>query len=181
MGNFPFTARSAAGSRVQASGRSWEEDVERLLKHAHTIGVCTWWRTPDPMRKIEALPKGHFVCVPTGKGPPDFVVLYGGQAVACEAKQTSQPRWNFSDLRVHQADGLDDWEAHGGHGAILLRLQGQALVVPWARLCEAWRAWSRLSTLAPRGTASLSIEDALALGVEFDACGRWLERVAVIR
>jgi hypothetical protein len=194
---FPSDARVRAGKRAQKEGRSWESVIEDMLNLFVQRDLLTWWRTPESLRRVKALPVGTVVrlpngqelrvgdgrlagaclCVPDRKGPPDYVALAHGFAIAIEAKETSQDRWPFSGLAEHQADALDAWERQGGVGLIFLRAWGREQVVAWTALAPRWRAWNQEQGRAAPGAASLSREDVEAMGWPLDVEGGWLERV----
>lgn len=175
--------RSMAGTRAQAVGRVWEDEIAAKLKRLGDAGFCAWDRTPEAMRKIKAMAKGTWLCAPDGKGPTDFMVLRQGVSMACEAKHTDLARWSFSDLADHQAQRLDAQEAHGGRGAILLLVKGKMLVLPWSVLGSRWWAWRGPVTVPRKGKpksespASISALDAGTIGYPFDGAGRWMDHL----
>lgn len=179
----PEPSRVRGGTKAQRQGRSWESTVEALLSHLERQGRCTWWRTPEHLRRTrnEAarphLHGGECTAIPVGQGPPDYLVLSRGLPLACEAKETTAPRWSFSGLALHQARALDAFDAQGGAGVILLRLQRAEVAIPWAVLRRRWWAWQELRERAHSGDASLGPEELVELGVPLDVEGRWIARM----
>jgi hypothetical protein len=143
--------------------------IEDILWHAERAGACTWWRTPERLRRVRDLGSGHFECVAVGEGPPDYVVLSRGVPYLCEAKSTSSLRWPFRALPEHQARALDAWEEHGGIGVLLLSVGGVRRAVPWRLVSGRWHGWDE-------GARSLSSDEVDALGFEMDLRGEWIGR-----
>ena len=167
-------AKRRAGKRAQSGGRSWEATIEALLDILARHGMCSWGRTPEPLRRLKALGGGRWECVAEAKGPPDYVVMYQGHGLALEAKSTTGPRWGFRLLADHQAASLDEWERAGGVGAVAVKTATLEAVLPWRTLAPAWWAWRREG--AGRGGASLGTDNAGQLGaIPLDVDGRWLE------
>ena len=173
--------RQRAGSKAQAGGRSWESTLEQLLAVMERRGLCTWWRTPEALKRTRndaARPHlwgGECVCIPLAKGPPDYVIFSRGKAIAVEAKRTCDSRWPFSQLAEHQAQALDQVQLHGSVGVVALDLQGEAWALPWRTLGPRWWAWRRNLGRATAGTASVGRGDLPELGaVKLDGAGEWV-------
>lgn len=140
------------------------------------------------MRILRAMSGGQFVAVYATEGPPDYVLLSRGIAIAAEAKDCVADRWQLSNLHEHQARRLSAWEEQGGLGVVLLRHQPSRTqwVLPWGTLAPIWTRWHSASgagaafpfgatgekpfgarVVLPRGSASLSLPQLHQLGVPF--------------
>lgn len=131
-------------------------------------------RTPPPMRILRALSGGQFVACYATEGPPDYVLLAQGCAIAAEAKDCVADRWQLSNLHEHQARRLSAWLEQGGLSVVLLRHQPSRThwVLPWAALASTWNRWHRsleTNDKLPRGSASLSLANLHQIGLMFDA------------
>ena len=177
-------------------GRQWEQLLELFHARYEGRGEAVVLRTPPPMRILRALSGGQFVAVYATEGPPDYVLLSRGIAIAAEAKDCVADRWQLSNLHEHQARRLSAWEEHGGLGVVLLRHQPSRTqwVLPWGTLAPIWTRWHSASdargafpfgatagkafgataekpfgarAALPRGSASLSLPQLHQLGVPF--------------
>jgi hypothetical protein len=146
--------------------------IEDILRQAERAGACTWWRTPERLRRVRDLGSGHFECVAVGEGPPDYVVLARGVPYLCEAKSTSSGRWPFRALPEHQARALDDWEQHGGIGVLLLSVGGVRRAVPWRLVADRWHGRDPV-----HDARSLTSEEVFRIGIEMDLRGEWMGRI----
>lgn len=73
-------------------------------------------------------------------GPPDYLgCLAGGRLVALEAKESHEPNWRMSKLKVHQAEALDKVRAMGGMSFIVF-CWGDVdyRLAPWDRIRDIW-------------------------------------------
>jgi hypothetical protein len=169
-------ARRDGGARGKASGDRWEDTLSRLLNILKARKLATWFRTPEKLRRIRPLSQpGHWDCVAVSEGPPDYILVSQGRAIALEAKQTAASRWPLKLLADHQAAALDAWEEHQGVGAVALQLGQVELVIPWRVLGPRWHAHRARTGRAASGEASLDLATATALGaLSLDVEGRWL-------
>lgn len=155
-------------------GRAWEQLLELYHARYEARGQAVVLRTPPPMRILRGLAGGQFVAVYATEGPPDYVLLASGCAIAAEAKDCIAERWQLSKLHPHQARRLSAWQAQGGLGAVLLRHQPSSTqwVLPWSQLAPVWERWHEATEAGhelPRGSASLSLPQLHQLGAQFDA------------
>lgn len=103
----------------------------------------------------------------TSKGPPDFVgCIDGGQTVCFDAKETSQDRWPFDKLKLHQAMHLEAVWARGGLAFLVVcwKKHRRFAVVPWSLLRGPWFAWS--SKDAESSAASLHLVDPIIIPID---------------
>ncbi len=174
----PSPRRQLAGAKAKASGKAWERFLEeRLFALLARSELCAWWRTPEALKRLQPLGGGRWACCPGGKGPPDYVLMYGGWGVALEAKSTAQSRWPFQDLKQHQAEHLDAWQAAEGIAGLLIQIRGLRLAVPWRRIGPLWNAWHRNTGRAKPGSASVSPGILRGMGFPLDLGGAWLTRL----
>ena len=162
-------------------GKGWEALLEVYHARYEAQGRAVVIRTPPPMRILHGNKNGTFTAVYTADGPPDYVLLAGGRAVMAEAKQCHQERWSLGNLHAHQGKRLDQWEAQGGSGCVLLQhvASGTSWVLPWSQLGPVWRSWrayKESGKRAPAGTASLGRAQLLEIGQGFSRDG-YLEAV----
>lgn len=108
------------------------------------------------------------VCVFKARGAPDFHAQVGTISLYFDAKEEKGDRWNFSHLEEHQAQKMDRHQAQhaNARAGLVIRLpdEGAAWFVPWTALRERWWSWSKSTTRAAPGTASLDVNG-------LDACG----------
>ena len=140
------------------SGKGWETQLMAWHATYRRAGKAWVVKTNPPVGVIGSVSNGHFHGVYTGKGPPDFVGVIGptGIAVAFDAKDTRASRFDFSQIKAHQAQALDDCQRAGGICFIALRFQGRAFVLPWGALGEIYRSDSARS-LSASGVEDLGI------------------------
>lgn len=149
-------------------------------------GLAVVLRTPPPMRILRSLSGGQFVAVYATEGPPDYVLLADGCAIAAEAKDCLADRWALGNLHPHQARRLTAWQSQGGLGVVLLRHQPSDTrwVLPWSHLEASWRRWHETAERgdsAVRGTASLSLGALHSIGVQFSEVDGYLPTVLALR
>jgi recombination protein U len=164
-------------------GRGWEQLLELWHARYEARGQAVVLRTPPPMRILRSLSGGQFVAVYATEGPPDYVLLAAGLAVAAEAKDCVADRWQLAKLHPHQARRLTAWEAQGGLGVVLLRHQPSSTqwVLPWQRLRPVWERWHEAAGTGrdlPRGSASVSLPQLHQLGLQFCAVDGHLPRLS---
>ena len=157
-------------------GKAWEQFLELIHARYEAHGRAVVIRTPPPMRIIRSLKGGQFMAVYEKEGPPDYVLLAGGLSVMAEAKECKASRWPMKNLHAHQARRLDQWQAQGGVGVVLLRHHesNTAWILPWNTLGPVWNRWNlqaRTGRRAASGTASLTVLEIDRLGVPFSGAG----------
>ena len=152
-------------------GKVWEQLLEMHHARYERQGRAVVLRTPPPMRILRALTGGQFVACYATEGPPDYMLLTGGLAVALEAKDCASDRWPLAKLHAHQARRLGLWEVQSGFGAVLLRHQPSDTqwVLPWKALGPVWWRWhaDHATDTVPRGGASLGVGQLMVLGHPF--------------
>lgn len=169
--------RRLAGKRAHDDGLAFEHRLDDLHKLYQGAGRATVVKVPAPYRVLKMLPMGRFMGVFEDKGPPDYMGVVDGHAVAFDAKHSSDTPWAFAKLVEHQARYLDASRLQGAFAFVALSVAGRVWVVPWGALGPRWWAWCAQPGRAERGTASLSIADLDAIGHRCQGCD-WLPVVA---
>ena len=170
----PSAARALAGVRAQKEGVSWEATLAGACKLYALRSEARILHVGAPF-KLVGRQSGHLrTGVFAGKGGGDFMgfVCADGFSVPFEAdaKETTQARWSFSELKDHQAHGLESVAKGGGYAGVLLSMQGRSWWLPWADLGPLWWAWSKTRDRGERakpGTASLNLRRCMAIGHGF--------------
>ncbi|WP_312284146.1 Holliday junction resolvase RecU [Candidatus Igneacidithiobacillus taiwanensis] len=76
------------------------------------------------------------------KAAVDFIGVYRGLPIAIEAKHSSGDRIAWSRVTEHQARFLDDWQAAGGIGFVIVSFgMRRFFIAPW----KHWREAGELS------------------------------------
>ena len=133
----------------------------RYARDGHALVL----RTPPPFRILRRKPKGSFVGVLAGEGPPDYTMLlklHDGSAlpVLAEAKSNQSGPWALKQLHGHQAEQLQAWSELGGFSCVLLAHMPSlcGYVIPWTNLKPVWDRWHSYSSQgqrSPKGLASI--------------------------
>lgn len=166
--------RRLAGKRAHDDGLAFEHQLDDLHELYQGAGRATVVKVPAPYRVLKKLPQGRFTGVFEDKGPPDYMGVIDGRAVAFDAKQTSDARrWSFALLSEHQARYLDANQLQGAFAFLALSVAGRVWVVPWRALGPRWWPWHKNPGTARPGTASLSVADLDAIGHRCVGCD-WL-------
>jgi len=165
--------RRESGALARAQGIAWEAQVLADLEAERRRGMLTaWWRLTEETRQVRRGEKIGTVRVDGGGGLPDFLAFAPGVAWAIEVKHAACERWSLSGLTADQALHLTEWmdPPHRRSGVVLaLHPPGQgrtATLLDWLVLGPVWSLWYQGE--AGRGGASLSVSDALELGVPWD-------------
>jgi hypothetical protein len=166
-------------------GTAWEGVCEESFAILATRRRLTWHPTPVRYTVIRRLPGGEVVVRPRGDGPPDYLLLAGLDPtspypsplpIVADAKEAESAEWKFVNLKQHQADAFDAWEAQGGLALVFLRYAAPGrdvrFVLPWTRLGPLWRRWAAAAR-AKAGEASLRLVDAPAVGAVWSGAD-WL-------
>ena len=168
--------RRMAGARGHAQGHGFERSLDDL--HIHYRSARRAWveKVPSPYRVLKVLGGGRFTGAFEGEGPPDYTGIVAGRTVVFDAKQTSDTRWGFDHLAIHQAGALEEVASYGGFAFVLLWMGGIVWVLPWSELGPRWCAW-RDTEKAKRGEGSLTVANIDAIGHRCQGCD-WLPVVA---
>ena len=147
------------------------QDFERDIRQAHMPAHVMLQRVSPPYRLVRTA--SGLMPVVEEVGVPDFMGAVSGRAVVFDAKATAEPRWALRHLKPEQAAHLASWAPVAAAG-VLLRFDRLLSVVwlPWSALAVPWTAWA--AERAGRGEASLTWEDATAIGREVRGM-RWWE------
>lgn len=166
-------------------GTAWEGVCEASFQLLAARRRLTWHPTPVRYTIKERLSGGRVIAIARGDGPPDYLLLAGLDPtspyplplpIVADAKEAEGDDWKFSNLKDHQAEAFDAWEAQGGLSLVFLRyaVPGRDVryTLPWRRLGPLWHRWAA-ATRAKAGTASLRLLDAPTVGVPWDGAD-WL-------
>ena len=89
-------------------GAQFEDLIRAACDYYRGRGVADIEKTPEEMKPIKNMGKGHFVAVYVKKAQADFRgFLRGGLAVNFEAKHTDTPRMEQDRVTPEQADRLE--------------------------------------------------------------------------
>lgn len=89
-------------------GAQFEDLIRAACDYYRGRGVADIEKTPEEMKPIKNMGKGHFVAVYVKKAQADFKgFLRGGLAVNFEAKHTDTPRMEQDRVTPEQADRLE--------------------------------------------------------------------------
>lgn len=164
-----------AGYQSHLRGMQWEKSLEEIFKLLNQKEICTWLKTPEPIKKLRHIKSNQWEVAIEGQGRADYILIFQGNAIMIEAKQSEKDRWSFSMLQEHQAIALDEWEKYGGIGIIILWLCWQGWAIPWKNLSNIWWKWSKSRGRVNKGEASLSLEDCRRLeAIKIEANEKWL-------
>ena len=165
--------RRESGALARSQGIAWEAQVLADLEAERRRGMLTaWWRLTEETRQVRHGEKIGTVRVDGGGGLPDFLAFAPGVAWALEVKHTTGERWDLAGLTADQALHLSEWaDPPHRRSAVVLTIhppgQGrQAYLLDWLALGPVWALWHQGKVR--RGGASLSVSDALELGVPWD-------------
>tara|TARA_Y100000592_G_scaffold95451_1_gene161974 strand:- start:867 stop:1406 length:540 start_codon:yes stop_codon:yes gene_type:complete len=169
---------------------AWEKLIESFGALYEKRGQAMLLRTPPPMRVIRPMGAGKYVCVMTGDGPPDYMMLFAidgthPEPVLAEAKSNQSGRWQLSNLKEHQAKKLGAWHRSGGLACVLVGHQPTktGYILPWSKLGIVWEQWKLRSIAnkkAPSGTASLSAANMEQMGVSWSFSNGYLEAMHAV-
>jgi recombination protein U len=147
------------GREGQRRGLGFEDALDGLHAAYNAAGRAWVIKVPAPYRVLGKPTGSRFTAAWEGEGPPDYAGAVGGRPICFDAKQTAGDRWSFDALAPHQAQHFDRAAAQGVACFVLLWLDGNVWLVPWATLGPRWWAWRERRALreaVPYGSASLS-------------------------
>lgn len=142
-------------------GKGLEADVAVWLDTAVIAADLRHWaRMEPPMRGV-----GRGLFAPRGEAPPDYLaVTWDGTARYVECKEHAGPRWRLDAVEAHQARAL--YALPGSVVVVRWTEAGRTVAIPWAVLRPLWRDHSGRTERAASGTGSLTLDQAVGLGVE---------------
>ena len=166
--------RRESGALARAQGLAWQAQVLADLEVLRRQDFIDGRRPVSELTRAIRKPDGTVVQVPVpGEGGVADVLCWVGPTTwALEAKSTTSTRWGFADLVLDQALFLSEWaDPPHRRSAVVLAIhpprQGRrAFLLDWLALGPVWALWHQGG--AVRGGASLTVSDALELGVPWD-------------
>lgn len=123
-------------------GKSFEQLIEHSNKQYRAKGKALIQKVPTPWRVIrrgKQIVSAH----PAEKSTVDFVGVYGGKAVAFDAKSTREvTRFPLSNIELHQMVFLQEFHDQGGQAFILIEFAKtyEVFLVPYVKIREYWNA-----------------------------------------
>ncbi len=166
------TTRQTAGRAANILGARWERQIRYDLSDWAREGRIIDWQQQGPLTQRTG-PGGKKLVIIETEGPVDFCAWAGPRSWAWEAKATANSRWSFGDLQPHQARRLTTWLRPDAkrRAGIALRYDlddvQTDLWLDWEHVVLLWSRWA--TNQAGRGDASLHIDDAVAMGVEWNS------------
>jgi len=158
-------------------GKQWEAIItSQNVIYERTDQAYVYKQHPEVLvtKQVGASFQGRW----SGKGQPDYAGLFDGLFFGMEAKSTQSGKLTWAALRGHQAYQLDQIVRHHGVAfvAVLDAPNHMGLLIPWARIRQAWFAdrvhWegervkpAASRTRAPNGSASMSVQDLRARAI----------------
>lgn len=130
----------AMGYLNRARGEAFEEQIKTACEYYRYINAADIEKTPEPMKVVEPLGKGRFVCYFEKKAQPDFRgTLKGGRAIMFDAKYTSAGEMHKKEITDEQAKKLTMNQALGGLSFVLVSFgpRDGTFRIPW-------KAWLRM-------------------------------------
>ena len=145
-------------------GAQFEDLIRAACDYYRGRGVADIEKTPEEMKPIKNMGKGHFVAVYVKKAQADFKgFLRGGLAVNFEAKHTDTPRMEQDRVTPEQADRLERAFRYGAAAFVVCSFSGRDFFrVPW----EVWR-----SMKARYGHKYITIQEAEPFRITFGGPG----------
>ncbi len=149
-------ARNRRKEAARATGAAWEAEVDRQMVRLRDAGrILSVHRNYPPYRQVGPAKRGVMPVRVMGTGAPDWHVAVPGALILGDDKHTDRQRFHLDNIKPHQADSFDAWQAGGGFSVLLVR-------TPAGRWCLDWRRVGPIYRRMPSG--SLSEE-------QLDACG----------
>ena len=128
-----YTNESTKGKNNRTSGKIWEEIIDNSCKYYLEIGLADIEKTPEPMRVIQNVGKGRFMCCFRKMAQPDYKgTLKGGKAIVFEAKHTDTDKMNRNVISEEQEKRLDSHYFMGAECFVLISFKfNDYFRVPW--------------------------------------------------
>lgn len=134
----PTQNRRAMGYLNRARGEAFEEQIKTACEYYRYVNAADIEKTPEPMKVLEPIGKGRYVCCFEKKAQPDFRgTLKGGRAIMFDAKYTSTGKMHQREITEEQAKKLTVNQALGGISFVLVSFGPREGVyrIPW----KAWQ------------------------------------------
>lgn len=124
---------SLRGKSNRGAGKLWETLIDNSCKYYLEIGLADIEKTPEPMRVIQNVGKGRFMCCFEKMAQPDYKgTLKGGKAVVFEAKHTDTEKMNRNVISEEQEKKLNSHYEMGAECFVLISFSfNDYFRVPW--------------------------------------------------
>ena len=129
------------GAKNKAQGDALEEQIIAACGFYKAVGLAAIDKTPEPMKVLQRLEEGKFLCCFAKKAQPDFQgTLSSGRTVMFDAKSTRTGKIEQKAVTQEQADFLD---AHMTMNALCF------VVVSYGDVFAAvpWKDWKRMKEI----------------------------------
>ncbi len=121
------------GAKNRAQGEALEEQILIACGFYRAMGLAAIDKTPEPMKVLQRLEEGRFVCCFQKKAQPDFQgTLSSGRSVLFDAKSTRTGRIEQSEVTDKQWEYLDNHEKMNALCFVLVSFGDVYATVPWA-------------------------------------------------
>ena len=124
------------GRENRAEGKAFEDKLDKAFAYYKATGFAQIDKTPEKMKVIRSMNRGHFECCFDAKSQPDYKgTIKGGRSVMFEAKYTTSDRITSERVNDLQWKYLDQAAALGAFCYILAGFKtGNVYKIPW----EIW-------------------------------------------
>lgn len=151
------------GAKNRAQGEALEGQVIAACGFYNAVGLAAIDKTPEPMKVLQRLEEGRFICCFQKKAQPDFQgTLSSGRSVMFDAKSTRTGRIDQDAVSTTQGEYMDAREAMNALCFVLVSFGDMYAVVPWAD-------WKNMKALF--GRKYMTREDAAPYRVRYNTRG----------
>ena len=120
------------GAKNKAQGDALEEQIITACGFYQSVGLAAIDKTPEPMKILERLAEGKFLCCFAKKAQPDFQgTLSSGRSVMFDAKSTRTGKIRQSEVSDTQWKYLDEHQRMNALCFILVSFGDLFALVPW--------------------------------------------------
>lgn len=125
------------GAKNKAQGDALEEQIIAACGFYKAVGLAAIDKTPEPMKVLQRLEEGKFLCCFAKKAQPDFQgTLSSGRTVMFDAKSTRTGKIRQSEVSDTQWEYLDDRQQMNALCFILVSFGDLFALIPW----NDWKA-----------------------------------------
>lgn len=121
------------GRQSRAAGQTFEDIISRSCEFYSDLGIAEIEKTPEPMKPIKRLERGHFLAVFTKRAQPDYKgTAENGRSIVFEAKHTDTDRMSRDVISPEQEKRLNKHEKLGAECFVLVSFGFvRFFKVPW--------------------------------------------------
>lgn len=129
----PDPKRQLQGAVARAKGKRFEARLDFTFDAYRRAKSASITKTPEPMRVIQNVGGGKFLCCFEKKAQPDYEgTIKGGRSVMFEAKFTDGDRMEQSRVTDTQRDYMDEKTALGARCYVVAGFgTGNVYRIPW--------------------------------------------------